>query len=60
MQGLTASEYEKIVSNLTAQNEKLKNEVSVLSKKVEELMESRKMTKNKNPQIEQEVARLKK
>jgi peptidoglycan hydrolase CwlO-like protein len=48
------------MSNLTSQNEKLKSEVTVLTNKVGELMESRKMPKNKNPQIEQEVARLKK
>jgi peptidoglycan hydrolase CwlO-like protein len=60
LQGLKPTEYQKIVSNLTSQNDKLKQEVKNINDKVEELMHSKKVSRNKNPQIEQEILRLKK
>ena len=54
------TEYEKIIGNLRGQNEKLSLEVKNINEKVEELMVSKKVNKNKNPQIEQEIFRLKK
>ena len=53
LQGLKPTEYEKIVANLTTQNEKLQMEVDNINSKVEELVDSKKITKSKNPQIEQ-------
>lgn len=40
------------------QNEKLRAEVRLLGEKVQELVQSRKISKKQNPQIEQEIARL--
>lgn len=57
--GLKSEEYEKIATNLQSQNEKLKQEVKILNEKVQELVHSRKIVKNKNPQIEQEIAKMK-
>lgn len=50
--GLKPLEFEKIIENLRSQNEKLQLEVRGINGKVEELMQSRKVVKNKNPQIE--------
>ena len=60
LQGLKPSEYEKIIANLESQNEKLKQEVQNITDKVQDLVQSKKINKNKNPQIEQEILRLKK
>ena len=51
----------KIIANLEGQNGRLQEEVEVLSGKVRELVEARKLPKQSrnNPQVEQEVARVK-
>ena len=48
------------MANLEAQNQRLQEEVRVLTEKVGELVHARKVPKQRNnPQVEQEVARVK-